>query len=160
MSKAAAFDGQTIRLGRSYEIDVKTGECRLFGQRIANEDPLPLINKLVQILGPDSGRSLVFTLWLEEGKEVYKAALDHMKQASSREVLKELLDAEVFTGWGITGVKQEAERITVEISHPLITDTTTPAIAVYPGYWVGVLSTMTEKPYMQNQSPTTNTRIN
>jgi hypothetical protein len=130
------------RRAPSLNFDYEKGEVRLFGVRIALANLLPACEKMDQMFGTGA-QVIVASMIFEQGRQLFEALMRNNPDKSREDILKEIVDVQPQTGWGITTLRTLSEnppKIQVTVRNPLVKSLRGSSKYLVGSFWAGVLS--------------------
>jgi hypothetical protein len=122
--------------------DYEKGEIRLFGVRIALTNLLPACEKIDKMFGTGA-QVIVSCMIFEQGRQLFAAMMRNSPDKSREQLLKEVVDIQPETGWGITSLEilgENPPKIEVTVKNPFVKSLHGSAKHLVGSFWAGVLS--------------------
>jgi len=127
--------------------DHEKGEIRLFGVRIALTNLLPACEKMDKMFGTGA-QVIVSCMIFEQGRQLFEAIMRNNPDKTRENLLKEMVNIQAKTGWGITNlaiISDRPPKIEVTVKNPLVKSLRGSSKHLIGSFWAGVLSEYFDK---------------
>ena len=131
-----------VKKNLNMKFDYEKGEIRLFGARMALTNLVPACEKIDKMFGT-GGEVIISCMAFEQGRQLFEAMKTSNPNKSKEELLKEVVDLEPQTGWGITSleiISDNPPKIEVIVKNPPVKTLHGSSKHLIGSLWAGVLS--------------------
>lgn len=131
-----------VKKNLNMKFDYEKGEIRLFGARMALTNLVPACEKIDKAFGT-GGEVIVHCMAFGTGHQLFEVMMTNNPNKNKGELLKEVVDLQRQSGWGITSLKiisDNPPKIEVAVKNSPVRTLRGSSKHLIGSFWAGVLS--------------------